>query len=328
MRVGFAYNMKRTKPELGGGHDHEAEYDSPTTLGAIRDAIASWGHDVIDLEADRTFPKVLLASDVEVVFNIAEGARGRSREAQVPAVLELLGLPYTGSDPTALVLTLDKGIAKSVVREAGIAAPRGVVMTTGDEPLPPGFLFPAIVKPVAEGSSKGILPASVAPTERALREIAGPMARRYAQGALVEEYLPGREFTVAVLGGAPALEALPPMEVVFTNDAEFPVYSFDHKLEPTSEVRYEVPARVPPELDRALRDMALRAFVALGCRDVGRVDIRLDREGRPSFIECNPLPGLTPGWSDLCLISDAAGIDYRHLIARILEPAIERRRAT
>jgi D-alanine-D-alanine ligase len=149
------------------------------------------------------------------------------------------------------------------------------------------------------------------------------MAARYAQGALVEEFLPGREFTVAILGG-PEPTVLPPMEVVFTTDAKYPVYSFDHKLEPTNEVRYDAPAKVSPELDRELRAVALRSFQALGCRDVARIDLRLDAAGTPRFIECNPLPGLTPGWSDLCLIADAAGIDYRALIARILAPAIER----
>jgi D-alanine-D-alanine ligase len=126
--------------------------------------------------------------------------------------------------------------------------------------------------------------------------------------------------------GEPAV-ALPPMEVVLRTGTEHPVYSFDHKLEPNDEVRYEAPAQVSPELERALRDLALRAFRALGCRDVARIDVRIDRDGRPAFIECNPLPGLTPGWSDLCLIADAAGIDYRALIGRILEPALRRAHA-
>ena len=149
------------------------------------------------------------------------------------------------------------------------------------------------------------------------------IAQRYRQGALVEEYLPGREFTVGLLGG-PEPEVLPPMEIVLSTREAPPVYSFDHKLEPNGEVRYEAPARVTPELDRELRQVAAAAFAALGCRDVGRIDLRLDREGRVAFIECNPLPGLTPGWSDLCLIAEAAGLDYRALIGRILEPAIAR----
>lgn len=322
MRVGVAFNLKRVKPEAGGAHDDEAEYDAPSTIEAIAGAISSLGHDVVLLEADATFPAAVLAARVDVVFNVSEGARGRSREAQVPAVLELLGIPYTGSDPAALVTTLDKALAKGVVRDAGIYTPTAVVMTTGDEPLPAGFAFPAIVKPVAEGSSKGVLPASVATSEDEARSLARRVAARYAEGALVEEYLPGRELTVAVLGES----VLPPMEIVLRTRDPFPVYSFDHKLEPTDEVAYEAPARISSELDRAVRALAARAFAALGCRDVARVDVRLDAAGRPAFIECNPLPGLTPGWSDLCLIAEAAGVDYPTLIRRILEPATRRAR--
>ena len=325
MRVGLAYNLKRVKPERGGAHDEEAEYDGPATIAAMSAAIASLGHDVVELEADRTLPRALLALRPDLVFNVAEGARGASREAQVPALLEMLEIPYTGSGPAALVLTLDKAVAKAVVREAGVYTPRSFVISRGDEPAPSGFAYPAIVKPVAEGSSKGVLPASVATSEEDARDLACLLAQRYDQGALIEEFLPGREFTVAVLG-EPA-EVLPPMEIVLQTRTEFPVYSFDHKLEPNDEVRYEAPARISPALDHALRDVALRSFEALGCRDVARVDIRLDRAGRPAFIECNPLPGLTPGWSDLCLIAEAARIDYRTLIRRILEPAQRRSRS-
>jgi D-alanine-D-alanine ligase len=323
LRVGLAFNLKRLSPSAGCVQDDEAEYDSPSTVDSIRKAIVSHGHVVVDLEADTSFPSTLLASGVDVVFNVAEGARGRSREAHVPSLLELLGISYTGSDPTCMVLTLDKQLAKSVVRNAGVRTAPSVVMTTGEEPLPAGFRFPAMVKPVAEGSSKGVLPTSVARTESEMRTIARDMARRYRQGALVEEFLPGREFTVGILGGS-TITVLPPMEVVFNTTDEHPVYSFDHKLEPTEEVRYEAPAKISPELAREIASVAERAFVALGCRDVARVDVRIDRDGHPSFIECNPLPGLTPGWSDLCLISEAAGIDYKTLIGRILQPAIDR----
>lgn len=323
LRVGLAFNLKRLSPSAGCVQDDEAEYDAPSTIASIRSALESHGHVVVDLEADASFPSTLLASGVDVVFNVAEGAHGRSREAHVPSLLELLRVPYTGSDPTCMVLTLDKQLAKSVVQKAGVRTPPSVVMTTGDEPLPPDMRLPAIVKPVAEGSSKGVLPSSVATTESELRALAREMAGRYRQGALVEEYLPGREFTVGILGG-PKPTVLAPMEVVFTTDDEHPVYSFDHKLEPTSEVRYEVPAKIGSELQREIIDLAERAFAALGCRDVARIDVRIDRDGHASFIECNPLPGLTPGWSDLCLIAEAAGIDYPTLIGRILQPAIDR----
>ncbi len=325
LRVALAFNLKRIKPGAGGAHDEEAEYDPPTTIEAIREAIASFGHEVVLLEADESFPRALLAAKPDIVFNVSEGARGRSREAQIPALLELLGIPFTGSDATAMVLTLDKDVAKSVVSKAGVRTPSGVVMVTGDEPWPAELALPVIVKPVAEGCSKGVLPSSVAETEDAARAIARQMAARYGQGALVESFLPGREFTVGILGddaGEPVV--LPPMEIILSTGTPYPVYAFDHKLEPTDEVRYETPARVTPELERELRHVALTAFRALGCRDVARLDLRLDATGRVGFIECNPLPGLTPGWSDLCLMADAVGIPYRTIVGRILASAIGR----
>jgi D-alanine-D-alanine ligase len=176
--IALAYNLKRVTPQLGGVLDDEAEYDGPATIKAIASAIASHGHDVVEIEADRTFPHAVLGLRPDVVFNVAEGAHGRSREAHVPSLLELLGIPYTGSDPASLVLTLDKAVAKAIAREAGVHTARSVVMTSGDEPLPSGFALPAIVKPVAEGSSKGVLPASVATTEPELRELARAMAVR------------------------------------------------------------------------------------------------------------------------------------------------------
>ncbi|MBI2390423.1 MAG: D-alanine--D-alanine ligase [Deltaproteobacteria bacterium] len=324
LRVGLAFNLKRIKPGFGGVDDDHAEYDSPTTVGAIRDAIASHGHEVVDLEATPELAGTLGAMGVDLVFNVAEGQRGRNRESQVPALCELLGIPYTGSDPATLAIALDKGLAKRICRQAGVRTPDWFFMKTGKEKIPKGFEFPLIVKPVAEGSSKGVLGSAVARDERALREKAAAIAARYQQPALVEAYLPGREFTVALLGERRP-RVLPPMEIVFTRkDVEHPVYEFDHKLEPTEDIRYESPARIPPELQRDIEGVARDAFVALGCRDVARVDVRLDGEGHAHFIECNPLPGLTPDWSDICLIGKGVGLDYRSLIGEIMAPAIRR----
>ncbi|MCA9587350.1 MAG: hypothetical protein KC657_18615 [Myxococcales bacterium] len=321
LRVGLAHNLKRLTPQPGCQLDDEAEYDSETTVNAIASGIESCGHQVALLEADARFPAALAAADVDLVFNIAEGLRGASREAHVPAILELMGVPYTGSDPRCMMLTLDKALAKTVVAAAGVAIPGGVVVKNGDETIPDDWGFPLLVKPVAEGSSKGVLPSSLAWTADEAMDVAWEMSRRYAQGALVEAFLPGREFTVAVLGHRHRV-VLPPMEIVFSAGLSFPIYSFDHKLEPNDEVRYEVPAKIPANLDQELRAMALAAFDALGCRDVARIDLRLDAAGRPRFIECNPLPGLTPGWSDLCLISEANGMAYPTLLETILARAV------
>ncbi len=325
LKVGFAYNVKRVKPHVDGTGDDEAEYDAPATLQAIREAIASFGHQVIDLEATNELPSTLASTPVDVVFNIAEGLRGRTRESQVPALLELMDIPYSGSDPATLAIALDKTLAKRMVRQHGILTPNFLLMASGKEKLPKELsTFPLIVKPNAEGSSKGVHPASVVRSEAELRETARKLLEKYKQPVLVEQYIAGREFTVGLLGER-RVRVLPVMEVVFLDQAEkTPVYSFEHKQDWSSKIRYDVPAKIEPGEQRALERAARECFAALACRDVARIDFRMDAQGRVYFLECNPLPGLTPGWSDLVLIAKGAGMDYRTLIGEILAPAIRR----
>lgn len=327
IRVGFTFNLKRVASSMDGAIDSDAEYDSPKVIAAIRSAIESHGHEVVELEATPELPAIIGAAGVDVVFNLAEGLNGRNREAQVPAILELLDIPYSGSDAATMSLALDKALAKRVVAQAGILTAPFLTMTTGHEPLPPGFRFPAIVKPVAEGSSKGVLKTSVVEDEAELRTLAQVVVGKYHQAALVETYLSGREFTVALLGDTRP-RVLPPMEIVFINPAtKRPVYAFDHKLDWSTELRYDRPANVDAALGAELERVARGVFDALGCRDVARVDLRLDDAGRVNFIEVNPLPGLSPGWSDLCLIAESAGIGYDALIGEILAPALRRMHA-
>ncbi|MCC6336365.1 MAG: ATP-grasp domain-containing protein [Myxococcales bacterium] len=325
LKVGFTFNVKRIKPTADGAEDREAEYDSPSTLQAIREAIASHGHEVVDLEATAELPMVLATTQVDIVFNIAEGFRGRNRESQVPALLELLDIPYTGSDPATLSLALDKALAKKVVRAAGIDTPNFQQMTTGRERLDKQFTrWPLMVKPVAEGSSKGVVSKSVCTTEAELREVVKEMVDRYKQPALIEEYIGGREFTVGLLGERRP-EVLPPMEIVFTDKSDStPIYKFEDKLEANDRIRYEAPAKLEPAQLERMKAAARGAFMALGCRDVARIDFRMDETGRIYFLECNPLPGLTPGWSDLVLIAQGEGMDYHTLIGEILSGAIRR----
>lgn len=324
LRVGFTFNVKRVKPTHDAHEDSEAEYDSPTTLQAIREAIASWGHEVVDLEANAELPTILASTPVDIVFNIAEGFKGRNRESQVPALLELLDIPYTGSDPATLSLALDKALAKKIVKQAGIMTPNFQLLSTGKERLLKEFTYPLIIKPVAEGSSKGVLPKSVCNSENELRAVAREMIEKYQQPALVEEYISGREFTVGLLGERRP-RVLAPMEIVFLDREEkTPVYSFQHKLDWNDRIRYDVPAKLDPAHTEKLRTAARGAFMALGCRDVARIDFRMDEKGRIYFIECNPLPGLTPGWSDLVLIAQGSGMDYRSLIGEIMAGAIRR----
>ena len=199
-------------------------------------------------------------------------------------------------------------------------------MHSGRERLPRAFTFPALAKPIAEGSSKGVTRHSVVEDERELRAVVAELAAKYRQPVLCESFLPGREFTVGLLGERRP-RVLPAMEIVFTDPSDpRPIYSFATKQGETPAVRYDAPAKLDPALQKSLEHAARAVFTALGCRDVARVDFRLDAAGRVNFIECNPLPGLTPGWSDLVVIAESAGIDYRGLIGEILAPALRRHR--
>jgi D-alanine-D-alanine ligase len=210
------------------------------------------------------------------------------------------------------------------VRQHGILTPNFAILQTRKERLPKELRFPLIVKPIAEGSSKGVHHTSVVDTEDELRQAAREMIAKYDQPALVEDYISGREFTVGMLGERRP-KVLPPMEVVFLDQAEqHPVYSFEFKQDWSQKIRYDVPAKLEPAQQKALEKAARESFIALGCRDVARVDFRMDNQGRAFFLECNPLPGLAPGWSDLVLIAKAAGLEYNALIAEILSGAIRR----
>lgn len=319
LKVGLAFNMKRIDP---AADDAEAEYDSPHTIESITEAIESHGHQVVHLEATGDFPRALMSSGVDVVFNIAEGIRGRTREAQVPSLCELLGIPHTGSDSATLSLCLDKGLCKRLLREQGIDTPAFQVLVTGREKLA-RFRYPVIVKPNAEGTSKGITHNSVVDDEAGVRAAAKELIERYKQPALVEEYVTGREFTVGLLGDRRP-RVLPPMEVVFLHPTERPVYDYECKQNWEEHVRYDCPAHLTRDEERAIERVCRTTFMALGCRDVARIDLRLAPDGRVWVIEVNPLPGLTPDYSDLCLIANGAKIDFRTLIGEVLSGSIKR----
>jgi D-alanine-D-alanine ligase len=318
LRVGLAFNMKRI--DSHDGDDREAEYDAPQTIESISKAIESHGHVVVPLEATPDFPRALMASNVDVVFNIAEGISGRNREAQVPNLCELLGVPYTGSDSATLSICLDKGLAKRMLRD--VDTPAFQVLFTGKEKLR-AMRYPVIVKPNQEGTSKGITSKSVVDDEASVRELARELIEKYGQPALVEEYVSGREFTVGLLGERRP-RVLPPMEVVFLKPQARPVYDYTCKQDCDAHVRYEVPAKLTKEELRAMEKVCRTTFMTLGCRDVARIDLKMTPDGRIYVIEVNPLPGLTPDYSDLCLIANGAKIEYRALIGEILQGAIKR----
>jgi D-alanine-D-alanine ligase len=324
LRVGLVYNLRRVTVAEG---DSEAEFDTPTTIDALAQAIAGQGHEVVKLEANAELPGALQKAEVDLVFNIAEGLSGMNREAQVPALCELLGIEYTGSDAACMAVSLNKALAKRLVAQDEILTPAFAVLHTGKEKLPKNFTFPAIVKPIAEGSSKGIMEKQVVQDEASLRHVAQILVRQYRQPVLAEAFLPGREFTVALLGERKP-RVLPIMEIVFTDKTDpFPTYTFKAKFESVG-VENQVPCEVDPLLYKQLERTAKAAFQAVGCRDLARIDLRLDSQGRVHFIECNPLPGMAPNFSDLCVMAKAEGISYEQLVAEIMAPAVRRFRTS
>jgi D-alanine-D-alanine ligase len=323
IRIGFTYNVKRQQIDKG---DDEAEWDPPETIIAIANALARQGHIVVHLEATPDLPRVLAEADVDLIFNIAEGVEGRNREAQVPALCELLGIPYTGSDSATLAIALDKALGKKVLLQHDILTPKFQVMESARERLDADMKFPLIVKPNAEGSSKGIDAKNVVDTEEELRVAVKNCVEKYRQPALIEEYITGREFTVGLLGDKRP-RVLPPMEIKFKNkDNARPVYDYGVKQEWEQHVYYECPAKLSESELKAMEKIARATFWALDCRDVARVDMRMDADGRIYVLEVNPLPGLTPDYSDLVLIAKASGMEYDQLIAEIMVGGLRRMR--
>ena len=325
LRIGFTFNVKRVDSKHG--NDAEAEYDAPETIDSIRDALESHDHQVMLFEATAELPRQLMETPVDLVFNIAEGVAGRNREAAVPALCELMGIPYTGSDAATLSIALDKALSKRVLLQHGILTAEFQVMETGRERLSPKLKFPLIIKPNQEGSSKGVSAhASVVDDEPSLRAVVRELIERYEQPALIEAYISGREFTVGLLGDRRP-RVLPPMEIIFKDKENArPVYDYQIKQEWEKHVAYQCPADLTPAEQKAIERIARDTFEALDCRDVARVDLRMTAKGEIYVIEVNPLPGLTPGYSDLCLIATAAGIDYRTLIGEILAGGLKRLR--
>jgi D-alanine-D-alanine ligase len=257
----------------------------------------------------------------DLVFNFCEGARGRSREAQVPALLECFDIPCTFCDPLTACITLDKSIAKRVVRDAGFPTADFLVVEEVEDLAGLALPFPVFAKPVAEGTGKGVTARSKIKSPVELKEVCADLLRTYKQPVLVETYLAGREFTVGIVGTGDESEVVGVIEVLLKENAEAEVYSYANKENCEDLVLYRL---ADGEIARLCKETALKAWRGLGCRDAGRIDLRLDSEGLPNFLEVNPLAGLHPEHSDLPIICTYVGIPYRELIGRIMTSVLRR----
>ncbi|HLF10133.1 MAG TPA: D-alanine--D-alanine ligase [Gammaproteobacteria bacterium] len=317
MKIGVTFDLKDDYRALGFTEHQVAEFDSHETIDAVCGALTALGHEVVPIGHIRALAARLVAGERwDLVFNIAEGVAGFGREAQVPALLEAYDIPYTFSDPLVCALTLHKGMAKHVARGAGVPTPDFALVTTPAEAAAVTLPLPLFVKPVAEGTSKGVTAASLVTSRAALVEVCTDLLQSFRQPVLVERFLTGREFTVGVLGTGNSARALATLEVVLREGADAAIYSFRNKAQWRELVEYRL--LEAGALRREVEDVALATWRALGCRDAGRVDVRLDETGCAQMLEVNPLAGLTPGHSDLPIMAALKGMEYRALIAEIL----------
>jgi D-alanine-D-alanine ligase len=330
MRIGFTFNLL---PEKNSRYktDKYVEFDDISVIETIKKALESSGYEVILIEADKNAYEKLKNSNLDFVYNIAECIYGRSRRCQIPAMLEMLGIPYTGSEVLTQAITLDKARAKEIMSFYGIPTPKFQLFKKGDEPLNPDLQFPLFVKPNAEGSSKGITSKSLVKNENELRKVVNFIIKRYHQPALVEEYLDGREFTISLLGNPP--KVLPIVEVDFTsvpdNIPKFDCYEVKWFWDnPENEVESVMcPAKIDKELEESIKKLAIRTFEALGCVDICRIDIRLDKNGIPNVLDINISPGLIPDPKENSRFPKAcytAGMTYGEIILSVLEAAMKR----
>ena len=320
------------QPSVNHITDVYAEWDTFETISAVRDALAQL-HDVILIEADEDSYEKLRAKRPEIVFNIAEGLFGISREAQIPALLEMLQIPYTGSDPLTLAICLDKSRAKEILAYYHIPTPQFSVISTFLELENVTMQFPSMVKPLHEGSSKGIYNSSVVTTQSELRREVTVILEHYKEPAIVEEYLSGREFTVAMLGNEPHVTALPIVEIKFDSlpAGVQPIYSYEAKwiwdrADAPLDI-FECPAKISPHLQNEIEMICRTAYKTLRCRDWCRIDVRLDATGQPNILELNPLPGILPNPEDNSCFpkaARAADLQYNELIQTVLALAAKR----
>jgi D-alanine-D-alanine ligase len=336
-RVAVLANIKdesKPKPE-GVPPDAFADFDHIETVQSIQKAVETDGHETKFILADENLPYALREYQPDICFNIAEGLGGDAREAQVPSLLEMLRIPYTGSRVLTNAIALDKTLTKRIWRDRRLPVAPFQEFSTGEEPLRPELKFPLFVKPAREGTGMGVDMKARVENEAEMRERAKYVINSYHQPALVETFLPGREFTVGQLGRrdsklhsrhpewyeADGIHRLPILELKTDKSATPGIYSHAAKAQQLGDKgapEYICPADVEPELAKKLHHLALRGHNLLFSTDVSRVDFRLDAEGNPRLIEINPLPGLTPGYSDLCLQAAAEGISYEDLILEIL----------
>jgi len=322
MRITLVYDLRDDYRVLGYSEEEVAEFDNVETIDQLAGALKALGCEVTRVGRGQALAARLVEGDrYDLVFSIAEGLKGRSREAQVPALCELFDQPYLFSDPLTMSACLDKAVAKRLMRDTGVPTASFAVAERNADEVADWADFPAFVKPLAEGTGKGCEAASLVQTRGELRDAVTRVIARYGQPALVERYLPGREFTVGIVGNGPDLRVLGVCEILLRANAEANVYSLQNK-----ELCEELVTYAPADdaEARLAGTRALEAYRALECRDAARIDFRSDANGEPYFLEANPLAGLNPWHSDLPILAAQNGIDFVALIGLIVDAGLAR----
>ena len=317
MRIGVTYDLRSDYLAMGYGEEETAEFDSEVTIAAICTALAAMGLTPVRIGGVKNLVESMAKGErFDAVFNFCEGLKGNARESQVPALLEVYDIPYVFSDALTLALALDKGMAKRVVRDAGVPTTEFRIIEKLSDVKKVDLTFPLFLKPVQEGSGKGVDANSKVENARDLRKTAACLLTKFNEPVLVETFLPGREFTVGIVGTGDDAAVLGVSEIIPIAKWVGDGYGFENKEEDWKEKVSIVEA--DGENAKAAGDVALAAWRALRCRDGGRVDIRCDANGKHHFIEVNPLAGLRPEHSDLCIIAEHKGLTYYQLIGKIM----------
>lgn len=325
--IGFTYDLKSDLPLRDGDPpDLNAEFDSEATRDLVKSAIEAAGHKVILIGNVKNLLRVLPDLKVDMVFNICEGVGSRNREAQVPVILETFGIPYVGSDGLTMSLALDKIMTKKVIAQEGIPTPSYIGIDKLDDLMNLDHMrFPMIVKLRNEGTSKGLSSESVVRSNKELEKRVDYLFDRYNNPLLiVEELISGAELTVPIIGNS-HLEILPPIQVSINGKTDLgeEIYTFERVRSLNPELDYICPANIDKQLENKLVDLAVRTYRAVGCRDFGRIDFRVDHDNNPYVLEINPLPSLSP--EDVFNLAPyVVGSDYNGAIKKIIDAALER----
>ena len=325
MKIGMTFDLRDEYLAAGYSEEATAEFDRADTIDSLENALRGLGHQTDRIGHLKQLVSRLAAGDRwDLVFNICEGMHGIAREAQVPALLEAYEIPCTFADPVVMSVCLHKGLTKTLVEKAGLPTPQFAVVENMADVKNVKLPYPLFAKPIAEGTGKGISPASCISSFEELQGVCGELLQRFDQPVLVETYLCGREFTVGLLGSGDEARVLGTLEIVLLSNAEPGAYSYTNKERCEELVRYDFVSGINDDEVKDAERIALAAWKELQGRDGGRIDLRSDGNGQPSFIEANPLAGLHPEHSDLPMIATKVGMPYQQLINEIVQSATKR----